>query len=42
MQINIGNTEFDDRIDQIKVLIEQHNPKIIIINKLNIKTDNEH
>ena len=35
MQINKGNSEFDNRVDQIKYLISQYNPDLIIINELN-------
>ena len=37
MQMNKGNSEFNNRSDQIKHIIKQHNPDIIIINELNIK-----
>ena len=35
--MNKGNSDFSNRTDQIKLLITQHNPDIIIINELNIK-----
>ena len=35
--MNKGNSEFCNRSDQIKLIIKQHNPDIIIINELNIK-----
>ena len=37
MQINKGNSDLYSRTDQINDLIKKHNPKIIIINKLNYK-----
>ena len=37
LQINKGNSKFNNRIDQIQNIISQHKPHMMIINELNIK-----
>ena len=37
IQINKGNSQFMNRVDQINHMISQHKPQIVIINKLNIE-----
>ena len=36
LQVNKGNSEFHNKIDQLKLLIEKHRPAVMIINELNL------
>ena len=39
MQVNKGNSSFNNIIDQIQELIDRHKPNVVVVNELNMTKD---